>query len=100
MVLVPAGQFEMGGDADVGLVECQKLAIEGGCPRSWFEDEEPIHTVTLSDYYIDQFEVTNAEYNACVRAEKCELPSSVSSATHISYFANPQYEDYPVIYVS
>ena len=100
MVLVPAGQFEMGGDSDVGLLECQKLAIEGGCPRSWFEDEEPIQTVTLSDYYIDQFEVTNAEYNACVRAEACALPSSASSATHISYFANSQYEDYPVIYVS
>lgn len=45
MVYVPGGPFEMGSE-DVGSYE------------------RPIHTVTLDDFYIDQYEVTNAEFAA------------------------------------
>jgi formylglycine-generating enzyme required for sulfatase activity len=65
MVLVPAGSFRMGSDADIVLVECSKLGepfSKHSCERSWFDDTEPIHTVILGDYYIDYFEVTNAEF--------------------------------------
>ena len=100
VVLVPAGAFEMGGDADIALAECQKLFIGGDCQRDWFTDEERIHTVTLEDYYIDQYEVTNARYKACVDAGVCDPPGEVSSYTRSSYYGNSQYDDYPVIYVS
>jgi formylglycine-generating enzyme required for sulfatase activity len=59
MVLVPAGTFVMGAD---GVGE---------------EDERPAHTVELDAYYIDKFEVTNAQYRACVAAKKCKEPKKV-----------------------
>jgi formylglycine-generating enzyme required for sulfatase activity len=60
MALVPAGPFEMGNDADVAFAECQKKS--DGCLRSWYEAAEPIHTVILADFYIDQYEVTNEQF--------------------------------------
>jgi len=62
MVLVPSGAFEMGSDVDEALAECEKLYIGGDCTRSWFENEEPVHTVVLDNFYMDQYEVTNAEF--------------------------------------
>jgi len=100
MVLVPAGPFEMGSDADVALRECQELHIDGYCPRRYFEDEEPVHTVTLDDYYIDQYEVTNAHYAACVDAGVCNRPSRQRSIYSSTYYFDTAYEDYPVIYLS
>ena len=45
MVLVPTGEFEMGDSFDEG-----------------FDEELPVHTVYLSPYYIDTYEVTNQQY--------------------------------------
>lgn len=102
MILIPAGPFEMGSDADVALAECQKLYIgsEDKCQRDWYEDEEPQHTVTLDAFYIDQYEVTNAQYATCVDDGGCEPPSSTASYARDSYYDNADYADYPVIYVN
>ena len=62
MLLVPAGVFQMGGDADTALAECLKLHDPEGCNRTSFEHIVPVHSVTLGDFYIDKFEVTNAQY--------------------------------------
>ena len=43
MVLVPAGEFQMGSD-------------------SWSGSEKPVHKVYLDSYYIDQFEVSNMAF--------------------------------------
>jgi formylglycine-generating enzyme required for sulfatase activity/predicted Ser/Thr protein kinase len=99
MVLVPAGEFTMGSDPDVALAECKKL-YSGDCKREWFEDEYPPHTVTLSAFYIDQYEVTNAQYKKCVDAGKCSRPSESKSYTRSSYYGNSQFDNYPVIYVN
>ena len=32
------------------------------CERSWFEDEIPQHQVSLDSFWIDQYEVTNAQF--------------------------------------
>ena len=84
MVFVPAGSFVMGSDPG-----------EGNDP-----DEEPEHTVTLSPYYIDVHEVTNAEWRACVTAGGCTAPSSANSNTRTDYYTNATFDNYPVIYVS
>jgi serine/threonine protein kinase len=80
MVLAPAGAFEMGS-------------------RNGDFDESPVHTVRLDDYYIDKYEVTNELYARCVQAGECQPPSSSSSYTHDSYYGNPEFDDYPVIWV-
>lgn len=62
-------------------------------------DEQPIHTVFLDAYYIDKFEVTNALYEACVDTDACGPPAKADSFTRSSYYGNPKYNDYPVVYV-
>ncbi|MEW5868753.1 MAG: SUMF1/EgtB/PvdO family nonheme iron enzyme [Chloroflexota bacterium] len=81
MVLIPAGEFQMGSE-------------------SGNSDEKPVHTVYLDDYYIDVYEVTNARYIECVTAVRCDPPDESKSYTRSSYYGNPEYADYPVIYVT
>lgn len=85
-VLIPAGDFQMGCDATNPAETCAP-------------SEQPLHTVTLSAYFIDKYEVTNARYRACMGAGGCTAPESVSSATRAPYFGEPAYADYPVIRV-
>ncbi len=99
MRLVPAGEFTMGGSADIALEECQKFSLIGICDRDWFTDEEPIHTVFLDAFYMDKYEVTNALYAACVKAGVCVPPQDYGSDTRSSYYGNAQYDEYPVIYM-
>ena len=80
LVYVPAGEFLMGSDYGNS-------------------DEEPIHTVYLDTYWIDQTEVTNAMYEKCVAAGACEERYDSGSYTRESYYGNSQYDKYPVIYV-
>ena len=84
MMLVPADEFTMGSNTGS-------------------DDESPAHTVYLDAYYIDKYEVTNAYYIAynatCVGAGECRWPYPGSS-TRSSYIGRPQYDNYPVIYVS
>src|SRR5262249_12570813 len=76
MVLVPAGSFNMGSTA--------------------FGDTQPVHTVNLAAFYIDQFEVTNAQYAECVAAGSCTNPARRNSDTRSSYFDDPAFGAYPV----
>ena len=97
MVYVPEGPFTMGGSADAALKICQ--GVSTGCQRSWFTGEEPVHTVTLAAFWIDQTEVTNAKYAQCVQAGTCQPPWDKKSYTQPSYYGNSSFSEYPVIYV-
>lgn len=80
MVYVSEGTFSMGSNS--------------------YSDEQPVHTVYLDSFWIDQTEVTNKMYTLCVAAGKCAPPDSSSSYSHSSYYGNLEYDNYPVIYVS
>jgi formylglycine-generating enzyme required for sulfatase activity len=83
MVVVPEGAFTMGSPDSVGSA-----------------DEHPQHTVTLSRYCMDRYEVTNAQYRACVDAGVCDPPASEDSRTRVGYFTDPTYDQYPVMNVT
>ncbi len=102
MVYVPPGQFEMGSDdseVDRALELCD-MFYQGGCQREWFEVEQPLHTVILDRFWIDQTEVTNGQYARCVGAGACEPPARASSDTRTAYYGDTAYEDFPVVNVS
>ncbi len=81
MVLVPAGEFEMGSN-----------------DRN--SSGKPVHTVYLDAFWMDQTEVTNAMYAQCVAAGYCVTPAHTESYTRDNYYGNDAYANYPVIYVS
>ncbi len=81
LVYVPAGEFTMGSN-------------DGS------SDEQPVHQVYLDAFWIDQTEVTNAMYVECVADGDCLPPASTRSYTHDSYYVNPDFDNYPVIYVN
>jgi formylglycine-generating enzyme required for sulfatase activity len=81
MIFIPAGEFTMG--SNYGPSE-----------------EQPVHRVYLENYYIDKYEVSNARYKACVDAGVCQPPPFLGTESHSKYYDDPQYANYPVVYMS
>jgi formylglycine-generating enzyme required for sulfatase activity len=71
MVYVPEGEFLMG-STDAQVEEAVQMCK--GCPQEYFEAEMPRHTVALDAFWIDQTEVTNAQYRKCLDAGVCRKP--------------------------
>jgi serine/threonine protein kinase len=80
MRLIPAGKFTMGNDK--GSTE-----------------ERPASLIDVGTFYIDKYEVTNDMYSACVSDGGCRTPRLPGSATRRSYYNNPVFANYPVIYL-
>lgn len=71
--------------------------------RFTYEDKElKQSTPTLKAFWVDVYEVTNAQYAACVTAQVCSPPGHTGTLNDEDgdYFGNPNYAAYPVIYVS
>ena len=79
MVYIPAGEFVIGSEAED---PCAHL------------DEQPKHKVYLNQYWIDQTEVTNAQYQKCVKAGMCVEPASCGQGE--STYQDALKSDYPV----
>ncbi|HEX3050918.1 MAG TPA: SUMF1/EgtB/PvdO family nonheme iron enzyme [Aggregatilineaceae bacterium] len=96
MVYVPAGCFEMGStdeEIETAFQQCEIDLGVGDCDRAWLENERPAHRVCLTDYWIGETEVTNAQYRRCVEAGVCTLPGKTS------YYDDLNYAEHPVVYV-
>ena len=68
MVNVPAGQFQMGSTDDELDDALELCEMYGGCYPVLFERERPEHTISLDAFWIDQTEVTVAQFRAFVEA--------------------------------
>jgi len=84
LLYVPAGVFIMGSPL--------------GDPAI-YAHEQPQHNVNLAAFWIDQTEITNRMYALCVQAGTCTPPQSAASNSRPSYYGNPAYADYPVVWV-
>jgi formylglycine-generating enzyme required for sulfatase activity len=83
MLPVPAGTFMMGADA-VGE-----------------RDEQPAHPVSVSGFWLDTTEVTNAKYLECVTAGQCEAyRADVARGFHAGPEAGFRGAEQPVVGVS
>jgi formylglycine-generating enzyme required for sulfatase activity len=80
MRLVSAGKFTMGND-------------------NGDTESRPASSIYVETFYIDKYEVTNDMYGICVSDGKCRMPKKPGSATRSSYFNNPNFANYPAIYV-
>ena len=120
MVYVPAGEFQMGSsnaDLDAAMEACARASgTERQCERDRYLHEQPVHTVTLDAFWIDQTEVTNAQFSEFLNDQGNQIEEGISwlepRAGHrgIEYgqikegngIFRPRegYEDYPVVEVS
>ena len=79
MVLIPAGQFQMGSD---------NAAAD--------DDEQPVHTVYLDAFYMDVYEVTNAQFKAFVDANPQWQKNKIDARFHDGdYLRDWDGNDYP-----
>ena len=67
MVLIPAGEFEMGNN-------------DGAA------NERPAHTVYVDAFYMDIYEVTNAQYKVFVDANPQWEKDNIAAEYHDSYY--------------
>ncbi len=84
MVFIPGGQFLMGASPNDPAAD---------------DDEKPQHTVTLDAFWIDQYEVTNEAYAACVQAGACNAPAD-KDYNGFPYAFAAQIRDAPVVNVT
>ncbi len=91
MVLIPAGEFEMGSDDDEA-----------------FGDEHPIHTVYLDAFYIDRYPVTNAQYKVFLDENPQwsiqDVPEKYCDVDYLRHWKGNSYKEteaeHPVINIS
>ena len=80
MVLIPAGSFEMGSTDEAAN-----------------DDEQPVHTVALDAFFMDIYEVTNAQFKAFVDANPQWQKDNIEDQFHWgSYLGDWDGNDYPV----
>jgi formylglycine-generating enzyme required for sulfatase activity len=97
MLWIPAGEFRMGSNPD----QVEQAAEWCGCNKRGFEDEQYLHKVYLDGFYIDQYEVSNRQFQAFADAS-----GYVTDAEHkneantwrTAYAAGMG--DYPVVWMS
>ncbi len=98
MVLIPGQTFQMGIDQS-DLPTLVKMGHKVPHMDSlnalwWFGDEIPRHPVTLDSFYIDRYEVTNAQFAQFVRA------TGYKAQGNWQKYARKSRENHPVVNVT
>ena len=91
MAMIPAGEFQRGSnDAEAE------------------DDEQPVRKIYLDAFYIDRYEVTNAQYKQFIDAnplwQKDHIPSEYHNGDYLKHWEGNHYpeskENHPVVYIS
>jgi iron(II)-dependent oxidoreductase len=77
MVMIPAGEFMMGGDTE--------------------DDHMPVHKVYIDSFYMDKYEVTNAQYRKYCEETGAEYPEYWDME---EFHCGPDFPDHPVVGIS
>jgi formylglycine-generating enzyme len=104
MVLVNGGTFSMGLDS----TQLQTVPARFNMPASYFSQQYPANRVTVASFYIDKYEVTNADYKKFIRANplwsKSNIADSLHDGNYLKLWNGNKYpkgqDDYPVVYIS
>ena len=80
MVFITGGEFDMGSDNSLDFYE------------------RPVHIVYVNDFYMDKYEVTNAQYKKFCDATRIKYPPDPGFDSMNDYFKN--YPNYPVVNIS
>ncbi|HWP49347.1 MAG TPA: SUMF1/EgtB/PvdO family nonheme iron enzyme [Candidatus Limnocylindrales bacterium] len=91
MVFIPAGEATLGSSEG----EINKIAQRQGVDPSELADEKPQRQVFLKGFFMDKYEVTNAQYKKFVDATGHKPPRHWEGNVYPSHKA-----DHPVVYVS
>lgn len=98
MVVVEGGDFTRGvtdEEAEAATQACLEEATDNTvCFPEYFQDAQPVETVTISPFFIDETEVTNQEYAECVAAGVCSGPGNTE------FYDDPAFAQHPVVYVN
>ena len=96
MVYVPAGVFVMG----LSRADVAKLGNDFDIPpmyHKWFNNQVPSREVDLPAFYMDKYEVTNAQYKRFIDATKRPPPQGPAwSGGNV----RPGFENHPVTHVT
>ncbi len=104
MVRIAAGEFAFGPELPCyhdGDNPC--TAADGSMQRLELANPYPTVRVSLPEFYLDAFEVTNAQYAYCVAMGRCKEPIAVNAPnlkTQGDYYNDPQFANYPVVQVT
>jgi serine/threonine protein phosphatase PrpC/formylglycine-generating enzyme required for sulfatase activity len=98
MVVVEGGDFLRGvsdEEAEAATQACLEEATDNTvCYPEYFQDAQPVETVTISPFFIDLTEVTNQAYAECVAAGACSAPENTE------FYDDPAFGQHPVVYVN
>jgi formylglycine-generating enzyme required for sulfatase activity len=101
MVLIPGGDFIMGTDA----TDKDNAALGLGLDKPWYADESPEQVVSIREFYLDKYEVTNRQYYVFCQATDHKPPPIWKGrkyaegeddlpATYVSFFDATAYAEW------
>jgi len=92
MMEIPAGEYYIGSySPPADLIDPDERPWE-----RWGDN----YNNYLPLYYIDKYEVIQKDYRECVEAGVCSEPVKKRSGWRSDYWGNPDYDNYPVLYVN